>query len=114
MLLDKNGKLVKGLDFRGTSIERLDRLSALELFLIMTSAQQQVNLSQRFKATELAPTDWKSTVYQPIMDACDGDRMMALRLFGVVVKQALIMSPLLFSQLDDDWAATYVKELLRF
>jgi len=37
-----------------------------------------------------------------------------LRLFGVVVKQALIMSPLLFSQLDDDWAATYVKELLRF
>lgn len=116
MLLDKNGKLVKSLDFRGTSIERLDRLTARELFLIMTSAQQQVNLEQRFKATELAPSDWAKTVYQPIMDACDGDRPMSLRLFGVVIKQALIMSPLLFSQEGtDDWVATiYTKETLKF
>ena len=116
MLLDKNGKLVKSLDFRGTSIDRLDRVSARELFLIITSAQQQVNMGGRFKATELAPTDWTKTVYQPIIDACDGDRAMALRLFGVVVKQALIMSPLLFSQegTDDFVASTYIKETLKF
>ena len=116
MLLDKNGNLVKSLDFRGTSIEKLDRLTARELFLVITSAQQQVNMAGRFKATQVAPKDWTGTVYQPILEACDGDRMMALRLFGVVIKQALIMSPLLFSQEgSDDWdAAIYQKETLKF
>lgn len=116
MLLNKRGELVKSLDFRGTSIDRLDRLTAHELFLIITNAQQLVNMNQRFKATDLAPRDWKKTVYNPIMVACDNDKAMALRLFGVVIKQALIMSPLLFSQESDaDFAAaTYVKETLKF
>ena len=101
MLLNKKGQLVKHLDFRGTSIEYLDKLTAHELFLIIANAQQLVNLNSiRFKATELAPQDWSKTVFQPIMDACGGDRAMALRLFGVVIKQALIVSPLLFSQED--------------
>ena len=116
MLLDKNGKLVKGLDFRGSSIEKLDKLTAHEMFLIITSAQQQVNISEKFRSTDLAPRDWSKTVYQPIMDACVGDRATALRLFGVVIKQALIMSPLLFSQTSEgDWQATvYLKETLKF
>ena len=118
MLLDKNGKLVKGLDFRGTSIERLDRLTARDLFLIITNAQQQVNnLTTKFKATDLAPKDWEKTVYLPILTVCDGDRKMALRLFGVVIKQALIMTPLLFSQegsADDFEGALYFKETLKF
>ncbi|MCL2846172.1 MAG: hypothetical protein FWE38_00610 [Firmicutes bacterium] len=116
MLLDKNGKLVKSLDFRGTSVERLDRLTARELFLIITNAQQQVNMTTRFKATDLAPHDWTKTVYQPVMDACDGDRKMALRLFGVIIKQALITTPLLFSQegTDDYEATIYTKETLKF
>ena len=117
MLLNKKGYLVKTLDFRGTSIEKLDKLNAHQLFLIITNAQQLVNLnSKRFKATELAPTDWSKTVYQPILDACAGDRALALRLFGVVIKQALIMSPLLFSQeCEGDFvAATYIKETLKF
>ena len=116
MLINKSGRLVKSLDFRGTKIEYLDRLSAKELLLIITSAQQSVNLMEKFKARELAPTNWSGTVYQPIMDAASGDRAMALRLFGVVIKQALIMTPLLFTQSsDDDWeAATYTKETLDF
>lgn len=116
MLLDKNGRLVKTLDFRGTKVEYLDRLSAKELFQIITHAQQQVNMTDRFKTTDLAPQDWTRTVYQPIMDACEGDRKMALRLFGVVIKQALIMTPLLFSQegTDDYEAAIYNKETLKF
>jgi len=116
MLLDKNGKLVKSLDFRGTSIEKLDRLTAHELFLIITSAQQQVNYTQVFQAKELAPECWEGTVYAPILEVCEGDRQTALRLFGVVIKQALIMSPLLFSQSSGgDWdAVTYYKETLKF
>ena len=115
-MLLRNGELVKKLDFRGTSIELLDRLTARELFLIITSAQQQVNTTERFKATELAPADWSQTVYQPIMNVCDGDRAMALRLFGVVIKQALIMTPILFSQEggDDFEAAIYTRETLKF
>ena len=117
MLLDRSGKLVKGLDFRGTSIELLDKLTARELFLIMTSAQQEVNLQRNFKATELAPQDWSGTPYEPILTVCEGDRSTALRLFGVVIKQALIMTPLLFTQIsnDDEWeGATYIKETLKF
>ena len=116
-MLLKNGQLVKGLDFRGTSTELLDKLTARELFLIMSKAQQQVNLvSEKFKATELAPSDWSKTVYQPILDACEGDRAIALKLFGVVIKQALIMTPILFSQEggDDFSGAIYTREILRF
>ena len=116
MLLDKNGKLVKSLDFRGTSIEKLDALSAHELFLIITSAQQQVHLTQVFRATELAPECWEETVYAPILRVAGGDKMTALRLFGVVIKQALIISPFLFSQSSggEREAVTYYKETLEF
>ena len=117
MLLDKKGKLVKSLDFRGTSIELLDNLTAKELFRIMCSAQQEVNLKERFKATDLIPENWKGTVYEPIFTACaKGNRGNALRLMGVIIKQALIMTPLLFSQIDSGEyeATTYVKETLKF
>ena len=117
MLLDRNGKLVKSLDFRGTKIEFLDKLTAKELFQINASAQQAVNFMFRFKATDLAPQEWKGSVYQPIMEACGGDRAMALRLFGVVIKQALIMTPLLYRQETENanWeAVTYVRESLKF
>ena len=117
MLLDKNGKLVKSLDFRGTKVEFLDKLTAKELFLIMTSAQQLVNLRERFKARELAPKDWKKTVYQPIADACRNEED-ANRLFGVVIKQALIMTPLLFRQIKtsdyEQDGVTYIRESLEF
>ena len=107
MLLDKKGKLVKSLDFRGTSIERLDRLTAREIFLMVASALQEVNLKEKFKAADLAPSDWSKTAYLPIIAACDNDRTAALRLFGVIIKQALIMSPLLFSQENEgDFCAT--------
>jgi len=116
MLLDKNGNLVKSLDFRGTSIELLDKISARELFLIITNAQQLVNFTERFKATDLAPADWTKTVFEPILNVCEGDRGTALKLFGVVIKQALIMSPLLFSQEagNEREASTYFKEVLKF
>ena len=119
MLINKSGHLVKNLDFRGTKSEYLDKLTAKELFLIITSAQQKVNLmpNTSFKSTDLAPKDWTGTVYQPIAEACAGDRKMALKLFGVVIKQALIMTPLLFTQegSDDDYeGCTYIKETLKF
>ena len=116
MLLGKTGKLIKSLDFRGTKVEYLDKLSAKELFLIMTAAQQLVNMKEKFKAKDLAPKNWKGTIYQPILDAC-GDKNYADRLFGVIIKQALIMTPLLFRQTggDTDWeATTYVRESLEF
>ena len=124
MLLDKNEKLVKSLDFRGTKVEYLDKISAKELFLIITHAQQMVNMKERFKAKELAPKDWEKTkVYKPILDACCTGKKItpeakaqADRLFGVVIKQALIMTPLLFRQEsgDDYEAATYIREYLEF
>lgn len=125
MLLDKNGKLVKSLDFRGTKIEYLDKLSAKELLLIMTYAQQAVNLKEKFKAKDLAPKNWSKTVYQPILAACtrgkkitDEEIKEAGKLFGVVVKQALIMTPLLFRQIEtSDFVqdgVTYVRESLEF
>ena len=73
MLLDKNGKLVKSLDFRGASTETLDRLTGKELFSIIASALQQVNMETSFKATDLAPEDWNKTVYMPILNATNGD-----------------------------------------
>jgi len=117
MLLDKSGQLVKHLDFRGTKVEFLDKLTAKELFLIMSSAQQQVNLREHFKAKELAPKDWTKTVYQPIKDACP-TKEDADRLFGVVIKQALIMTPLLFRQVPtsdyEQDGVTYIRESLEF
>ena len=124
MLLDKNGKLIKSLDFRGTKIEYLDKLTAKELFSIMTAAQELVNMRDKFKAKELAPKDWSKTVYEPILEACkDGKKITdeskghANRLFGVIIKQALIMTPLLFRQIspDSEWEGiTYVRESLEF
>jgi len=117
MLLNKNGELVKSLDFRGTKMDYLDKLSAKELLLIMTYAQQQVNLRERFKAKELTPKEWKKTVYEPILTACKNDVNEAGRLVGVVIKQALIMTPLLFRQVggeDEREGVTYVRESLEF
>jgi len=117
MLLDKNGQLVKSLDFRGTKIELLNKINAPELFKIITSAQQLVNMKESFKAKDLAPSDWTKTVYQPILDACEHDKKEADRLFGVVIKQALIMTPLLFSQIGSEHefeGVTYTREYLEF
>ena len=117
MLLDKSGKLVKSLDFRGTKIELLNKVNAPELFKIITSAQQLVNMKESFKAKELAPQSWNKAVYQPILDACEGDKKEADRLFGVVIKQALIMTPLLFSQVgaDNEYEGVkYHREYLEF
>ena len=117
MLLDKNGKLVKSLDFRGTKIELLNKITAPDLFKIITSAQQLVNMRESFKARDLEPKELNKTVYQPILDACEGDKKEAYRLFGVVIKQALIMTPLLFSQAgsgNDYEGVTYTREYLEF
>jgi hypothetical protein len=85
--------------------------------MIMTSAQQEVNLRERFKAKELAPKDWEATVYQPIRNVSP-DKKEADKLFGVVIKQALIMTPLLFRQVETSgWeqdGVTYVRESLEF
>jgi hypothetical protein len=117
MLLDVKGKLVKKLDFRGTSFDKLNKLNAHELFLIITQAQQAVNMRERFKAKELAPSDWKGTAYEPISRVCD-DKKEADKLFGVVIKQALIMTPLLFRQVEsseyEQEGVTYIREFLDF
>ena len=118
MLLDKSGKLVKSLDFRGTKVEFLDKITAKDLFMMIAKAQQMVNSKDGpFKARDLAPSDWSKTVYQHILDCCDDDKMTAYRLFGVIIKQALIMTPLLFSTEggEDQWDGTiYTKETLKF
>ena len=122
MLLNGAGRLVKKLDFRGTKIEYLDKVSAKELFLIMAAAEQLVNSKDNFKAKDLAPKGWDGTAYEPIMTACkecvkepDKVKQNAAKLFGVVIKQALIMSPLLFRQTSGEWeGATYKRESLDF
>jgi uncharacterized protein YqcC (DUF446 family) len=123
MLLNKTGKLIKKLDFRGTKIDYLDKVSAKELLLIMAAAQQLVNTRDGFKATDLLPKDWSQTVYYPIMRTCiecDKEatkaKANANRLFGVVIKQALIMTPLLFRQTSEsEWeGAIYTRESLEF
>ncbi|MCL2630072.1 MAG: hypothetical protein FWD49_00945 [Firmicutes bacterium] len=123
MLLDTTGKLVKKLDFRGTKFSYLDKVSAKDLLLIMASAQQLVNAKDSFKATDLLPKDWSKTIYQPIMQACEENeadhakaRAAANRLFGVIIKQALIMTPLLFSQTSGgEWeGVVYSRESLDF
>ena len=123
MLLDKSGKLVKTLDFRGTKIEYLDKISAKDLFCIITAALEAVNIRERFKANELAPKDWNKTPFEPILNACKDasgkvtveSKQHAQRLFGVIIKQALIMTPLLFRQRgaeNDFEAILYVRESL--
>ena len=123
MLLNKLGKLIKKLDFRGTKIDYLDKVSAKELLLIMAAAQQLVNSKESFKSTDLLPKDWSQTIYQPIMRACsecvkepEKAKANANRLFGVVIKQALIMTPLLFRQTsENEWeGAIYTRESLDF
>ena len=118
MLLNKQGLLVKSLDFRGTGFDVLDKITAKEMFMIITHAQQSVNMRDRFKAKDLAPKDWKKTVYQPILDVCKNDKPAADRLFGVIIKQALIMTPLLFRQVEtsgyEQDGVTYIRESLEF
>ena len=123
MLLNKSGKLVKKLDFRGTKIDYLNKVSAKELLLIMAAAQQLVNARESFRATDIVPKDWACSVYEPILKAClacdkepEKARANANRLFGVVIKQALIMTPLLFRQTSEsEWeGAIYTRESLDF
>ncbi|MDR1138595.1 MAG: hypothetical protein LBK70_01830 [Clostridiales bacterium] len=123
MLLDRAGKLVKTLDFRGTKIEFLDKISAKDLFLIITAALEVVNTRERFKANELVPKSWVNTPFEPLLNACrdcEGNlsadsQKDAKRLFGVIIKQALIITPLLFRQADSSAsfeATLYVRESL--
>jgi len=95
MLINKAGKLITDLDFRGTKMEYLDKLTAKELFLIISATLQTVNRKETFTAKDLVPSNWEETIYEPISRAC-GDRAEASRLLSVVIKQALIMSPLIF------------------
>jgi len=116
MLLDKNGALVKRLDFRGTSFADLDKVNAEELFKIIAATQQAVNANEEFKVTDLIPKDWKKSVYKPIYEACK-DKNHADRLLGVIIKQALIITPLLFRQIageGDREGASYRRESLEF
>jgi len=116
MIIDKHGVLVKKLDFRGTSFEALDKVNAEELFKIIAAAQQAVNSHQEFKVTDLIPKDGGGTVYQPIYDACE-DKAHADRLLGVVIKQALIITPLLFRQIPGETerdGSSYKRESLEF
>jgi hypothetical protein len=117
MLLNVEGKLVKKLDFRGTGLDKLNKLNAHELLLIITQAQQAVNMRERFKSKELVPKDWKGTVYEPILNSCK-DKKEADKLLGVIIKQALIMTPLLFRQVEssdyEQEGVTYVRESLDF
>jgi len=123
MLINKADKLVKKLDFRGTKIEYLDKVSSKDLLLIVTAMEQQVNVLEKFKATDLTPKEgcWSQTVYNPIMEACkqcvkepDKAKSNANRLLGVIIKSALIMSPLLFRQTSEKEfeGATYAREAL--
>ena len=108
MILDKSHKLVTNLDFRGTKIEYLDKLTAKEMLLIVATIQQLANKMEAFTVKQLAPEDWARTVYEPIFDACP-DKNDVGRLFGVIVKQVLIMSPLLFVQEGDGWESVYTR-----
>ncbi|MCL2862321.1 MAG: hypothetical protein FWE22_07930 [Firmicutes bacterium] len=110
MLIDKNNFLTKKLDFRGTKVHFLDTLTARELLEIMAAAEMAVNMKDMFQAKDLAPQDWtKKGVFKPIYDACGQNEAEANRLFGVIIKQALIMSPLLFAQVSGEWEASWYK-----
>jgi len=108
MLIDKNGKIITELDFRGTKIEYLDKLTAKELFLMISATLQSVNKKDRFVAKDLIPSDWDSSVYTPILLSVDGEKKEASKLLSIIVKQALIMSPLPFRHESgsDQWEAT--------
>ncbi|MCL2598864.1 MAG: hypothetical protein FWD76_03020 [Firmicutes bacterium] len=107
MLIDKNGKIIVELDFRGTKIGYLDALTAKELFLIIKDTLEAVNKRDNFIAKDLVPSDWVGTNYEPILKACSGDKKEASKLLSIVVKQALIMSPLPFRHEagEDQWDA---------
>ena len=110
MLIDKSGKLVTNLDFRGTKIEFLDKLTAKELFLLISTILQLVNRKESFTAKDLSPEDWNGTIYHPLFEACGEKKSDAGRLFGSIVKQALIMTPLLFRQeSESEWTSVYVR-----
>jgi hypothetical protein len=116
MLISKNGELIKNIDFRGSKIALLDKLTAKQLFQIMAATQELVNMAHSFKAKDLTPKDWKKTVFQPIWDVCE-DKKDADNLLGVVIKQVLIITPLLFRQLSGDSefeGVTYQRECLDF
>ncbi|MCL2370426.1 MAG: hypothetical protein FWC80_04285 [Firmicutes bacterium] len=106
MLLDKSGKLLTTLDFRGSKTEQLEKITAKEMLQIVATIQQLINRTETFVVRDLSPDDWAGTVYEPIYDACD-DKSDMTRLFGVIVKQILILSPLLFVQDGDGWESRY-------
>ncbi|MCL2821751.1 MAG: hypothetical protein FWD86_00945 [Firmicutes bacterium] len=111
MLIDKTGKIVTDLDFRGTKIEYLDKLTAKELFHIISATLQTVNKKEKFTAKELTPVSWEKTVYEPILTS-SSDKAAASKLLSIIVKQALIMSPLPFlvESGADQWeATTYIR-----
>jgi hypothetical protein len=114
MLIDKNGKLVRSLDFRGTKIALLDKLSTEEIFRIIAATQQAVNMKESFKAHDLVPKDWEKSVYATIFSVTKKDKIESSKLLGVIIKQALIMTPLLFTQVgtEDFSASTYIRESL--
>lgn len=107
MLIDKSGKTITELNFRGTKIEYLDKLTAKELFLIISATLQTVNKMDNFVAKDILPDKWEDSVYMPILTACENDKKNASRLLSIIVKQALIMSPLPFRHEagDDQWEA---------
>jgi hypothetical protein len=111
MIFQKD-KIINTLDFRGTKMQFLENLSARDLFTIIADVLQLVSRKETFKARDLAPKKWEGTIYQPLFIACGESKTEANRLFGVIVKQALIMTPLLFKQdsADTDFdAVTYTR-----
>ena len=115
MLIDKTGKTITDLDFRGSKIEYLDKLTAKELFLIISTTLQTINKMERFTAKDVAPFPWDKTVYLPILAACGNDKKEASKMMSIVVKQALIMSPLPFHHAggESQWdSAEYTRILL--
>jgi len=108
MLLDKSGKLVREIDLRGAKEELLDNLTGMDMLLIMAAINQIIGKLETFSTKELTPEDWGDTVFEPIYDACQ-ERGEMTRLFGVIVKQAIIMSPLLYTQEGDGWESVYTR-----
>ena len=114
MILDKSGKLIKELDFRGTSLDSLSKISAKDILIITAAALDIVDKTgkEKFKASDLAPKSLEKTAFQPILDSCNGDKKAASKLLGVIIKQALLMSPLLFIQEgsgNDFEGSTYIR-----
>jgi len=105
MLITKCGDTVTKLDFRGSKGEYIEKLTGKELFLIIAEALNAVNKTDKFTAKALTPSEWEGTVYAPILRACDDDKKEASRLLSIIVKQAIIMSPLPFRHEggEDQW-----------